>query len=120
MSRRRDTSRQAREALERALLGTDTSAKRLVAAAPAILAEAARRRGRHERTVLASVARAWFPRLAVAAAGLAAAAWLWPGDPAASEVDEGEVLDAWIVTGDTETGVDDPVMDALVRPEDRP
>jgi len=120
MSRRNDPGRQAREALERALLGADMSAERLVEAVPLILAEAERRQRRRERTEVASVARTWLPRLALAAAGLAAAAWLWPADPASSEVDEGAVLDAWIVTGNTESAVADPVMDALVRREDRP
>jgi len=120
MSRRRDTGRQARQTLERALLGADTSPERLVEAVPLILAEAERRRRRHGRPEVASVARSWLPRLALAAAGLVAAAWLWPADRASSEADDVAALDAWIVTGNTESAVADPVLDALVRREDRP
>ena len=114
MTRREDAGRHSREALERALDGTDTSSRRLVDSVPEILAHAERRRTTRRRIDVASVARLWLPRLALAAVGLAAAAWIWPARP---EPDESAVLDAWIVTGTTPSAVPDPVMDALVRRE---
>lgn len=119
MTRRDDPGRQAREALERALVGADTSVRRLVESVPAILSEAERRRRRADRTEIVSAARTWLPRLALAAAGLVAAAWLWPARTT-TETDERAVLDGWIVTGRAESPVADPVMDAVVRQEDRP
>ncbi len=109
---RDDPGRQAREALERALVGTDTSSRGLVDAVPVILAQAERRRTARGRAEVVSVARVWLPRLALAAVGLVAAAWIWP---ARREPDESAVLDAWIVTGSAESAVADPVIDALVR-----
>ena len=111
---RDDPGRQAREALEHALVGSDTSSRRLVDAVPAILTQAERRRQARRPAEVVSVARAWLPRLALAAVGLVAAAWIWPGS---REPDESAVLDAWIVSGSTESAVADPVIDALVRRE---
>jgi hypothetical protein len=107
-------SRRVRDALERALVGSDTSTRRMVDAVPEILSQAERRRTLRGRTEVASVARLWIPRLALAALGLVAVAWVWPARP---EPDEGAVLDAWIVTGRAEAGVSDPVIDAIVRRE---
>ncbi len=116
----RDEREIVRRALERATTDVEPSLDRLVDAVPAILAAAERRRSAGAPLAVAPVARTWLPRLAAAAIALAAAAWLWPNGSSttASGLDDGAVLDGWIVTGKAEASVTDPVMDALVRNEE--
>ena len=108
----------AREALSVASSHGEPDVERLVQGLPAAFEAAERRRRAPER--IASAAAFWIPRLGLATALLAAAAWLWParsgGAPAATARDDDSSLDTWIVTGRADR-LSDPLLDALVRPE---
>jgi hypothetical protein len=107
--------------LARAAAPNEPRLDRLVAAVPAMMAESYRRR-RLARTPAARIslaAGAWLPRMAAAAALLVAIALLWPSragrETVATTADSQTALDSWVVTGSSPVGVQDPVMDALVR-----
>ena len=109
------------DALLRAASTGDLDPERLVAAVPAMLSEAARRRRAAAVAIspVLAAARSWLPRLALATATLLLAALLWPAhretSRATGPVSESESLERWLVTGSAPARVADPVLDALVR-----
>jgi len=111
-----------REALTRASAADEPRLDGLIAAVPAMMAEAHRRRRLTETPAarISFAAYAWLPRMAAAAALLVAIAVLLPSrhtreTTAAASTDSQAALDSWVVTGSSPSGVQDPVMDALVR-----
>lgn len=111
-----------RKVLTRAGTSHEPRIDGLLAAVPAMMAEAHHRR-RLAQTPAARISRAassWLPRMAATAALLVAIALLWPAqqrvpETAALGSDAQSALDSWVVTGSSPSGVQDPVMDALVR-----
>lgn len=113
-----------RQALARAASAHEPRIEGLLAAVPAMMAEAHRRR-RLESTPAARIsfaASAWLPRLAATAALLVAIAALWPSQraretasTASMATDSQSAIDSWVVTGRSPSSVQDPVLDALVR-----
>jgi len=95
----------------------------LLAAVPAMMAEARLRRLRAETPAarISSAASSWLPRMAAAAALLVAIALLWPAQraretaTASLTTDTQGAYDSWVVTGSSPSRVADPVVDALVR-----
>jgi len=95
----------------------------LLAAVPAMMAEARLRRRRAETPAarISIAATSWLPRMAAAAALLVAIALLVPAQrtretaTASLTTDAQGAYDSWVVTGSTPSRVADPVVDALVR-----
>ena len=110
-----------RETLTRASGTHEPRLDGLLAAVPVMIAEAHRRRRVAETPAarISLAATAWLPRLAAAAALLVAIAVLWPArqsrETSAASADAQTALDSWVVTGSSPSGVQDPVMEALVR-----